>query len=88
MATTSTILAFIRWVRSYWIPPHEVRREVLALGGRHLGQVLIGARKEAAQPNVPFRRAVLLRAVIRGERLAAKAAGKIGRPAQTRPNRR
>lgn len=72
----STILELVRQVRSYWIAPHEVRREALALGGRHLGEVLIGARKEAARPNVPFHRAVLLRAVIRREGLAAKT----GRP--------
>ena len=52
-------------LRSHWIAPHEVRAEVWALGGRHHGQVLEGARSELSAPGLPIRRAILLKAVIR-----------------------
>jgi hypothetical protein len=57
-----------RWVeglRSSWVAPQEVRAEAWALGGRHRGQVLEGARLELAARGLDVRRAVLLRAVIR-----------------------
>jgi hypothetical protein len=61
----SALRDLLKAVQSHWIPPHEVRREALALGGRHMGDVLAGALKEMVEPNIPFRRSVLLRAVIR-----------------------
>jgi hypothetical protein len=87
MTVTSALLEFVQHVRSHWIPPHEVRREALALGGRHRGEILQGARKEAALPDVPFRRAILLRAVIRGESMANKAAGPGSKLGRTYPGR-
>ncbi len=57
-----------RWVeglRSTWVPPQEVRAEAWALGGRHRGKVLDGARLELATSGLAVRRAILLRAVIR-----------------------
>jgi hypothetical protein len=57
-----------RWVeglRSNWVPPQEVRAEAWALGGRHRGKVLEGARLELAASGLAVRRAILLRAVIR-----------------------
>jgi hypothetical protein len=65
MTIRSALLGLVQGIRSYGISPHEVRREALALGGRHLGEVMAGARKEIAEPGIAFRRAVLLRAVIR-----------------------
>jgi hypothetical protein len=59
---------FLASVRAHWIPPHEVRAEVWALGGRHQGRVLEGARIELTTLDVSFRRAVLLKAVIRSLR--------------------
>jgi hypothetical protein len=47
------------------ITEQEIRAEVFALGNRHRGCVLEGARAEAQAPNLPLRRAVLLQAVIR-----------------------
>jgi hypothetical protein len=61
-------------LRSYWIPLEEVRAETWALGARHGGRVLAGARTEASQPGIAFRRAILLKAVIR--RHQRSAAGK------------
>lgn len=49
----------------------EIRAEAWALGGRHRGDVLVGARAELAAAGLPFRRAMLLRAVIRSHTLAA-----------------
>jgi hypothetical protein len=57
-----------RWVeglRSTWVAPQEVRAEAWALGGRHRGKVLEGARLELATSGLAVRRAILLRAVIR-----------------------
>jgi len=52
-------------VRSTWVAPHEVRAEAWALGGRHRGKVLEGARLELTASGLDARRAILLRAVIR-----------------------
>jgi hypothetical protein len=52
-------------VRSTWVAPQEVRAEAWALGGRHRGKVLEGARLELAGNGLDARRAILLRAVIR-----------------------
>jgi hypothetical protein len=57
-----------RWVeglRSTWVAPQEVRAEAWALGGRHRGKVLEGARLELAASGLAVRRSILLRAVIR-----------------------
>jgi hypothetical protein len=75
----STLRALLKAVQSHWISPQEVRREALALGGRHMGDVLAGARKEMTERNILFRRSVLLRAVIREER-RDKAALRSARP--------
>lgn len=53
-------------LRSLWVSPAEVRAETFALGGRHQGMALEGAQIELRAPDLPFRRAILLRAVIRG----------------------
>ncbi len=53
------------WVRSFWVPPGEVRAEVWALGGRHRGRVMEGARLEAKVPGISQSRAILLTAVMR-----------------------
>ena len=60
-------------VRAHWIPPTEVRAEAWALGGRHQGRVLEGARAELTTADISFRRAVLLKAVIRSLRGREKA---------------
>ena len=52
-------------VRAQWISPSEVRSEAWALGGRHQGHVLEGARSELKAAGISVRRTVLLRAVIR-----------------------
>ena len=52
-------------IRDRWIPPSEVRAEAWALGGRHAGDVVRGARQELSRPGLPLRRSVLLRLVIR-----------------------
>ncbi len=58
----------IAWIRSHWIPPAEVRAEIWALGTRHRGRVIEGARIEGGASGVSFRRAILLKAVIRKHR--------------------
>ncbi len=63
----------IAWLRSFWIPVDEVRAETWALGTRHQGRVIAGARIEGADPTISFRRAILLKAVIR--RQTGSAAG-------------
>ncbi len=54
-------------ISSRWTAPQEVRAEAWALGGRHRGRVVEGARSELRAPGLPLRRALLLRAVIRAE---------------------
>jgi hypothetical protein len=49
------------------VSDREIRAETWALGGRHGGEVLRGARSELAGPDLPARRAVVLRAVIRSQ---------------------
>lgn len=51
-----------------WVPRSDVRAEAWALGGRHHGGVLQGARAELAVANLSVRRAALLTAVIRSLR--------------------
>lgn len=52
-------------LRAHWIPPSEVRAERWALGARHQGRIMEGARAELAAQELTLRRAVLLKAVIR-----------------------
>jgi hypothetical protein len=47
------------------ISAQEIRAEVFALGGRHRGEVLKGARFELDLPGLPHKRTLLLNAVIR-----------------------
>jgi hypothetical protein len=62
-------------LRSTWVPPQEVRAEAWALGGRHRGKVLEGARLELAAQGLAVRRAVLLRAVIRAYKQTGEDSG-------------
>lgn len=55
-------------VRSQWISPAKVRAETWALGVRHDGRPMEGARSELKAQGVSVRRAVLLKAVIRSLR--------------------
>jgi hypothetical protein len=48
-----------------WIAPAEVRAESWAVGARHGGRVVEGAREEGQAIGLSFRRAILLKAVIR-----------------------
>ena len=48
-----------------WIAPAEVRAETWAIGTRHGGRVVEGAREESRALGLSFRRAILLKAVIR-----------------------
>jgi hypothetical protein len=64
----SGISGLVASLRALWISPPEIRAEAWALGGRHQGRVLEGARAEAKAPDISFRRAILLKAVIRSVR--------------------
>jgi hypothetical protein len=64
----------IAWIRSFWTPLGEVRAETWALGARHHGRVIEGATVEGEAIGLSFRRAILLKAVIR--RQSGSAAGK------------
>lgn len=64
-AVNSWVSGWFERMRSNWVPPQEVRAEAWALGGRHQGRVLEGARLELATSGLAVRRAILLRAVIR-----------------------
>jgi hypothetical protein len=68
MANVSWLAKFLGNLSSQWISPEEVRAEAWALGCRHAGQVEDGARRELRDPGLPARRAILLKAVIRGAR--------------------
>lgn len=58
--------ALLAPLQARFAPPKDaIRREAWALGSRHQGEVVAGARAELKAPNLPIRRAVLLRAVIR-----------------------
>jgi hypothetical protein len=67
------------WLRSHWIPLNEVRAETWALGARHQGRVIEGARKESAEPGISFRRAILLKAVIRHQSGSAAGLAELAR---------
>lgn len=66
--------SWLRSLQSHWIPPQEIRAETWALGGRHLGKVVEGARAELSAPGLSVRRAILLKAVIRSQKAAARRA--------------
>lgn len=59
------VAGLLAQLRALWITQPQIRAEAWALGGRHRGRVLEGARAEAKAPRISFRRAILLRAVIR-----------------------
>ena len=61
------MFGLVGWLRSFAVTKHQVRAEVFALGGRHLGQVLDGARTESRAPGISLQRAILLKAVIRSQ---------------------
>ena len=63
----SVVARWFAGLRSSWIAPQEVRAEAWALGGRHQGRVLEGARSELAMSGLTLRRSVLLKAVIRAQ---------------------
>ncbi len=63
----SLVSRLIGRLSARWTPPQDVRAEAWALGGRHRGRVVEGARSELRAPGLPLRRALLLRAVIRAE---------------------
>ncbi len=73
-----SLQALSNQIRSYWISPREVRAEAWALGGRHRGEVLQGARLEAKAADLSFRRAILLKAVIRSQSTADRRRRKAG----------
>ncbi|MES2034629.1 MAG: hypothetical protein V4466_10670 [Pseudomonadota bacterium] len=61
----SVLQSVMKMFGSQWVSPHEVRAEAWALGSRHMGEVLAGARSELLAPSLSARRTVLLKAVIR-----------------------
>jgi hypothetical protein len=67
--------SLITQLRAFGVPAPEIRAEMWALGTRHRGKVLEGARLEAGAPDVSPQRAILLAAVIRSHRLSAKGRG-------------
>lgn len=67
------LIASLARLKALWIAPSEVRAEMWAIGGRHCGQVIEGAREEGRTPGLSFRRAILLKAVIREHGLQDKA---------------
>ena len=54
-------------LRQSRVDPQAIRAEVWALGGRHQGRVVEGARAEMRAPGVSPRRALLLRAVVKSQ---------------------
>lgn len=72
-------------LRSSWIPEAEVRAEAWALGGRHRGEVVEGARSELKIPGISGQRSILLHAVIR-RRMAEPRSCTYGPSAVTKRN--
>lgn len=66
----SGLYGFLRALGADPILDKEVRAEAWALGGRHRGQVLEGARAELSAGGLSPRRQTLLRAVIRSREMA------------------
>jgi hypothetical protein len=60
-------LGVLERLRPWRLTAHEIRAEAWALGARHQGEVLAGARAESRAPHLTLRRAILLRAVIRSQ---------------------
>jgi hypothetical protein len=60
-----TLAGIVKAWRSQWVGEADVRAEAWALGGRHRGEVVAGARSELRERPIAPRRAVLLKAVIR-----------------------
>jgi hypothetical protein len=60
----SAITAFFQRFWGQPILEADVRRESWALGSRHMGEVVLGARAELMEPKITWRRTLLLRAVI------------------------
>jgi hypothetical protein len=52
-------------MRERSFPPPHLRQEIFALGGRHLGDALGGARRELQNAALPAERRKLLEAVVR-----------------------
>ncbi len=52
-------------LKALWIPPSEVFAETWAIGARYDGRVVEGALQEGRAAGLSFRRAILLKAVIR-----------------------
>lgn len=67
------------FLRSLWIPREEVRAEIWALGGRHSGRVMEGARLESRAEGITVRRAILLKAVLRRHAGSAAALAEAAR---------
>jgi hypothetical protein len=63
-----------------WIAPAEVRAETWAIGARHGGRVVEGAREEGRAVGLTFRRAILLKAVIREHERARRDHARNARP--------
>jgi hypothetical protein len=67
MSADSPMHRVISFLRDLWTRPilaRDIRAEAFALGGRHMGDVVQGARAELGEPNISWRRTLLLRAVI------------------------
>ena len=76
----STFRGLLESLRSLWISPREIRAEAWALGGRHLGEIVLGAQIEGKARNLPFRRTILLKAVIRSQKLADRLRSEKAKP--------
>jgi len=72
MSRSDAASRLFSWLGSRWIARKEVRAEAWALGCRNGGDVERGARAELSSASLPFRRAVLLRLVIRDLRHAKR----------------
>jgi len=66
----SGLYGFLKALSADPILDAEVRAEAWALGGRHRGEVLEGARTELSAGGLSPRRQTLLRAVIRSREAA------------------
>ena len=63
----------LRRIMSYTVPERLVRAEAWALGGRHGGRVIEGARAEARLSGVELKRGALLSAVVRSHARSERA---------------
>jgi hypothetical protein len=76
---------WLKMLQAHWIPEAEVRAEAWALGTRHRGEVLEGARRELKAPDLSMRRTILLKAIVRRHsRKGAEAWRKDARSADRR----